>query len=113
MKLSILELIGTPNGIIQKFGLIVFERVEEALKKNPTQNIELSFVGLKNATTGFFNASIGNLYQKFGEETDKKIKITGLEDNKDWVEKFNDAKELGLNPDKVKKVDSIIAELFQ
>lgn len=112
MKLPIREIINTPNAIIQKFGIQVFNEVSKAIKNNPTQTIELSFEGLKNITTGFCNAAIGNLYQEFGKSLDEKLIISGIEKNKEWQRRINNAKELALNPNKAREIDAAIAELF-
>ncbi len=106
----IASFIGTPNAIIQKFGLQVFEEVSSHLSNR--EAVVLSFEDLKNATTGFFNASIGNIYKAFPETAEKLLKLEGIEQNPDWIEKVNDAIELVRNPEKAKELDKAIAALF-
>lgn len=112
MKISIIEIINTPNAIIQKFGRIVFNELDSIFTKNPEMKVELSFEGLENMTTGFCNASIGALYKKYGNKMDNQLKITGLEGDRNWTFKINRSKNLGLNPQKVEKLDSLVADLF-
>ena len=113
MKVSILSTIGTPNAIIQKFGLLVFNKVSELIDEAEQQVIELSFEGLENITTGFCNASIGNLYKKYGLILDSKIEFTGFESNEHWKERVKDAKALALNPELESELDKEIEKLFE
>jgi len=108
--INIACLIGTPNAIIQKFGLKVFEEVSSYLEKG--EKVSLSFSGLRNATTGFFHASIGNIYKKFPDTADYLLKMEGLEDMADWDEKVKDAIFLVQNPERAKALDEAISALF-
>jgi len=112
MKITVIKSINTPNAIIQKFGRKIFNEVDSIFIENPEIIIELSFEGLENMTTGFCNALIGGLYQKYGEKMNNQLNITGLGDNKNWNYKVNRSKKLGLNPKKIEKLDSLVADLF-
>ena len=108
-KLRIIDIIGTPNAILHKFGIQVFESISPILKSN--QEVTLSFEGLKNITSGFCNASIGKAYLDFND-AGKLLTIEGAENNPIWQEKINDAIILARDPEKISIQDTAISELF-
>lgn len=108
--ISIKDIIGTPNAILQKFGLKVFSEVSNYVSAN--KKVIVSFKGVNNVTSGFLNASLGNLYKKFGESKVEKIVFLTDIGDEDWKEKLEDAKSLALDPEKAKVLDKAIAELF-
>jgi hypothetical protein len=108
-EVKISDLIGTPNAILHKFGLQVFETVSQHISQN--EQVTLSFEGLRNITSGFCNASIGNLYSNF-KEIAHQLKLVGLENKPIWKEKVQDAIDLATNPQKVKNQNEAISELF-
>lgn len=110
-KIVIAEVIGTPNAILQKFGLQVRDAVIAEYKKGNT--VILDFSQLNNATTGFFHASIGNLFKTLNGSYEKTVKIVGLDKNDTWQDKYNDAIDLVQNPKKAEEIDKAISELFQ
>lgn len=110
VKINITEVIGTPNAILQKFGLQLRDVVLQEIRKGNT--VELDFTSLNNATTGFFHASIGNLFQILNETYDKAVSIKGLEKNDTWKDKYDDAIDLVKNPEKASEIDKAISELF-
>lgn len=108
-KLRIIDIIGTPNAILHKFGIQVFESISPFLQSN--QEVTLSFEGLKNVTSGFCNASIGKAYLDFSD-TGKLLAIEGVGNYPIWQEKINDAIILALDPEKIILQDKAISELF-
>jgi hypothetical protein len=106
---NIKDVIGTQNAILQKFGLQLFEQIDPFISNG--EFIDISFAGLANLTSGFANASFGNLYKKYGNDLSQLIRIVDLDDV-DWKEKLEDAKTLALNPNKAKIIDEAIADLF-
>ncbi|NVM66885.1 hypothetical protein FHW88_005203 [Mucilaginibacter sp. SG538B] len=109
--INIAELIGTPNAIIQKFGLQV---LEEAVKIIDSGNqVILDFSNLKNTTTGFFHASIGNLYKKYGEDFFQLVNVSSIDKKDDWKEKYEEAINLVKNPQQASEIDFAIAKLFE
>jgi len=107
-KIHILSVIGTPNAILQKFGLQVFDEAKQYLSKG--EHVKISFKGLMNVTSGFCNASIGKLYLEFPEAY-KLVEITDV-NQPVWMEKINDAILLATNPNLIKIQDNAITELF-
>jgi len=109
-RLDIADFLGSPNAILQKFGLMVYREAHRIVAAG--KSVELYFGNLRNTTTGFFHASVGNLAKDFGSKYEQLVTVTGLEGHNDWVEKYNDAIELATNPEMVKEIDKAIAELF-
>jgi len=110
-EINIAELIGTPNAIIQKFGLQVFDETVALIDSG--NQVLLNFSDLKNTTTGFFHACIGNLYKKYGEDFFQLVNVSGLHKKEDWKEKYDEAINLVRNPDKASEIDYAIAKLFE
>lgn len=109
--INIAKLIGTPNAIIQKFGLQVFDEVIKTIESG--DNVVLDFGDLRNTTTGFFHASIGNLFRKYGEEFFRLVIVSGIEKKGDWKEKYDEAIDLVKNPHRATEIDFAIAKLFE
>ncbi len=109
-QINVVELLNSPNAILHKFGLQLYQAVEPHLASG--QNVIIDFSGMRNATTGFFHASVGKLYQEFSDQFDTLVEVKGIEQNSDWLDKFNNAINLVKNPDKANEIDSAIAELF-
>jgi len=107
--LRVIDIIGTQNAILHKFGLQVFEALKPYTSSN--QPIILSFEGLKNVTSGFCNASIGKAYLEF-DNTDQLLTIVGSENNPIWQEKIQDAISLATTPEKIKIQDQAVSELL-
>jgi len=59
----------------------------------------LSFIGLKNITSGFANASIGKLFLSH-KKASELIKFEGLDKNTIWQENIQDAINLAATPEK-------------
>ena len=108
--LHIDKIIGTENAIIHKFGLQVFEEASNYLSKG--EKVLLDFSKVRNATTGFFNASIGNLFKRFQKDFFELVETKGLKENPDWKEKFDEAIELVRNPHRATEIDKAISALF-
>ena len=108
--INIANLIGTPNAIIQKFGLMVFDEVKAVIQRDGKAT--LVFTDLNNVTTGFFHASIGNLVRAYRDKFNSLVEIQGLDKNPDWTEKFQDAIDLASNEKKATEIDQAISELF-
>lgn len=65
-RMSILEVVGSPNWIPTESGLKVFDAIYPVIKSG--EGVELSFAGKTFVTTAFLNAAIGRLYN--GDFTD-------------------------------------------
>ena len=65
-RVSILEIVESPNWIPTESGLKVFNAIYPVIKSG--EGVELSFAGKTFVTTAFLNAAIGRLYN--GEFTD-------------------------------------------
>jgi len=108
--LKITEIIGTPNAILHKFGLQLFENLDKLISEKKV--VTVSFLGVENLTSGFLNASFGNLYKKHGTALEKLLFLSELNDE-EWRKKFEEAKLLALNPEKAQLIDAAIADLFE
>ena len=108
--IDIADLIGTPNAILQKFGLQVYEEVKRITSNG--QAVTLRFDGLSNATSGFFHASIGNLCRDLAGDYNQLISVQGLTAHTLWQEKYDDALALAGNPNKAREIDESISALF-
>lgn len=107
--LKIIEIINTPNAILNSFGLKVYEIASQSISNN--QPIVLSFQGLKNITSAFCNASIGKIYLTFPNASNL-LSFEGLEQNSMWSEKVQDSIDLALNPEKIKQQNQAISDLL-
>ncbi len=108
--IAIHDIINSSHAILQKFGLQLFEHIAPLIANG--ESVEVSFSGIENATSGFFNASFGNLYKQFGEVViQRQLTISDLSDP-DWAEQLEDAKQLALNPERAALLHDAIAELF-
>ena len=104
--IKVVDIINTPHAIIQKFGFQVFYILKDLLNKD--QEIILSFDGIENMTSGFCNASVGNIYRIFPDKADKFLKFQDLDKNQLWKEKIDSAIYLAKNSEKSKIIDSTI-----
>lgn len=111
MKIKIIDIINTPNAILQKFGWEVFEEVAQSLRDGKA--VELSFENIENLTSSFCHASIGKLYAEFGAELDKKLNLTYLKEDNYWSDRVHEAKSLALNPEEQAIMNDLIADLFE
>lgn len=109
-RVSIIEIINTPNAIIKKFGEHLYLTLLPQIKLN--QPVCIDFKGLNNLTSGFCNASIGRLYFEFPSTAPILISFDNLSNNEIWSEKVNDAIYLAKNPNKAQLQDSALALLF-
>lgn len=109
-ELRIIDIIGSPNAILHKFGMAVFTEVKQYLDKGET--VQLSFEGLKGLTTAFCHASIGNIYEAFGQQTPNIFQYTGINGHKIWEDKIREAIEFAQNPPKREFQQQLINELF-
>jgi hypothetical protein len=110
VRLNIVEIIGTPNAIIQKFGNQLFELISTNL--NSGTSVVLDFHGIKNLTSGFCNASIGQIYTKYPLLA-QNIIIENMDQSSVWFEKIQDSITLAQNPEKALIIDNAILELFE
>ncbi len=110
MEIRIIDIIHTPNAILQKFGLQVFEEIKNNISKGEV--IELSFDGVKNLTTGFCHASIGKIYTQFPQSADNLLKLTHISPDSDWKDKIQEAIAYAKEPTKAENNDKAISDLF-
>lgn len=108
--IDIAALIGTPNAILQKFGLQVYEEVKATTSTGTP--VILRFNTLTNATSSFFHASVGNLYRDLDVQYAQLIRVEGLSNNPIWQEKYDDALAMVDDPSKAREIDSTISALF-
>lgn len=106
--INIIDIIKTPNAIIHKYGISIYNIIKPYLEKN--EQVTLSFKGLKNVTSGFCNASIGKLYSEFPKAKDL-LHLSSLE-NYLWKEKVESAISLAKNPYVSEIYTSAISEPF-
>jgi hypothetical protein len=109
LTIDIAQVIGTPNAIIQKFGLQVFQETNRAISSG--QKVLIDFSNLKNVTTGFFHAAIGNLVKEYGAKFYDLVELKGI-DKAEWKEKLDDAINIASNPNKGLDIDQAISELY-
>jgi len=110
--LRIIDLIGTPNAILHRFGLQVFNAITSHLENG--EKVTLSFEGVKNCTTAFCHAAIGKLYLKFpGKLLKNKFQIAGIGGNPIWEEIIDECIELALHPEKQELQNEIVENLLQ
>lgn len=110
VRINIIDIIGTPNAIIQKFGNKIFEMSSCYL--NSGASIVLDFQGISNLTSGFCNASVGQLYSKYPLIASNSIIIENIDSSSVWFEKIQDSIVLAQNPEKAVIIDNAILALF-
>lgn len=108
--INIASLIGSPHAILHRMGETVFEEARRQLVEGNA--VVLDFTGLRNASTAFFHAAIGSLYESFPEVFDTKVSVIGLE-QPDWQEKYADALDLARNPRRVEDIRRAMEELLE
>ncbi len=108
-NLQILNIINTPNAVLQGFGEKVALEVEKHLLKG--EKVVLSFEGLRSVTSGFIHASIGYLYSKFDKNITTLLQLKGVENNTLWQGKIDDAIELALDKEAKKIHEQCLLEL--
>jgi hypothetical protein len=109
-RVDIADAIGTQNAILHRFGIKVYEQVLVHYKQG--HKVELDFSNLENATTGFFHALIGNLFNDLGHQYSEYVEVRGLGRNPTWKEKYDDAIDFVSNPGKAKAIGDI-SDLFE
>ncbi|WP_438966342.1 STAS-like domain-containing protein [Flavobacterium sp.] len=109
-NISIINIIGTSNAIIQAFGINVYNEILPYATRN--EDVILDFTGISNVTSGFCNASIGKLYADFPSYSPSKIKLMGLSGNEIAIEKVQSAIDLATKPELSKLNNEIISDLF-
>ncbi|MBL7840826.1 MAG: STAS-like domain-containing protein [Cyclobacteriaceae bacterium] len=107
-SISVLEAIGTPNAILHSFGMTVYDSAKAVVQEN--KPIIIDFNGVRNLTSAFLHASVGNLIT-LNPASSNLITITGLT-NPQWQEKVQDAIALALDPKKRDAIEHEINELF-
>jgi len=110
VRIKIVDVIGTSNAIIQKFGNQIFEVASSYL--NSGTSIILDFQGISNLTSGFCNASIGQLYTKYPSIASSNIIVENIDQSSVWFEKIQDSIVLAQNPEKAVIIDNAILALF-
>lgn len=108
-KLSISDLIGSSNAIIQSQGILVYERVKTEFSSG--YDVILDFGKISNLTSGFCHASIGQLYTEF-PESKNKVTVIGIDPDSIWNEKISEAIDLAQDPEKAKRMNDVITALF-
>lgn len=106
--IHVAEAIGTPNAILHSFGMTVFDSAKPIVLDN--KPVIIDFNGVRNLTSAFLHASIGNL-MTVNSNSARLITFNGL-DNPQWNEKLQDAINLALNPEKKDAIASELDELF-
>lgn len=109
-RIHIATLIGSPNAILHRMGETVFESAHEHLASG--DSVVLDFSGLRNASTAFFHAVIGSLFERFPEVFDGRVSVSGLE-QPDWKEKYADALDLARNPRRIEDIRRAMEELLE
>ena len=108
--LKIIDIIGSKNAVTHSFGLKVFEVVSQYLAKN--EKVCLSFLEVKNITSGFCNASVGKLYLEFPKNASTLLTFSGIS-KEIWKEKIDSSINLASSSQLLSINDTAINELFQ
>lgn len=110
-RINVFELLGTPNAILHPFGMQVYQQAKQALTEH--QQVTIDMKGIKNATSAFFHASVGNLFRDLGSEFSARVKVVGIEKRPDWQERISDSIELVKNPKRQTETQLEVAALFE
>lgn len=107
-SIKVSDAIGTPNAILHSFGMTIYNTAKPIVQEN--QPVIIDFNGIRNLTSAFLHASIGNL-MTVNPNSVHLITVNGLT-NPEWNEKLQEAIELALNPEKKDAIASELNELF-
>lgn len=106
-EIRIIDLIGTPNAILHSFGMKVFEAAKSTVEQG--ERVSLDFHGVRNVTSAFLHASIGNLVRLSGNRD--SVVIHGASGS-DWTTRVDQAIRLALNPNEREIIDTELGKLF-
>jgi hypothetical protein len=107
--IKIKDLIGSSNAIIQKMGIQVFETASDYVSQGYT--VTLDFSGIENLTSGFCNASIGQLYSTY-PKAKEFLQFENLTQNSIWLEKINDSINQSANREQSSIINEAVLSLF-
>lgn len=107
-SINVTDAIGTPNAILHSFGMTVYDTAKPLVAEN--KPVVIDFNGVRNLTSAFLHASIGNL-MTVNPNSVNLVTVNGLA-NPEWNEKLQDAINLALNPEKKDTLTSELDELF-
>jgi len=109
-RLNISQEIGTPNAILLRFGIEMFNKIQCVL--NADEIVVLDFKGMNAISTAFFHGSIGKLYQLLKEDFDTRIKVENM-GKEEWIIKYEDAIESVKFPEIEKVRQQAVNALFE
>ncbi|MBI3218558.1 MAG: STAS-like domain-containing protein [Bacteroidetes bacterium] len=107
-SINVSDAIGTSNAILHSFGMTVYDTAKPLVQEN--KPVIIDFNGIRNLTSAFLHASIGNL-MTVNPNSIHLITVNGLA-NPEWNDKLQDAIKLALNPEKRDAIASELNELF-
>ncbi len=107
-SISVIDAIGTPNAILHSFGMKVYDTAKAAVQEN--KPVVIDFHGVRNLTSAFLHASIGNLVSV--SPSPNLVQFTGL-DNQHWEEKLQEAIKLATDPKQQEVIESALDTLYE
>ena len=107
--IKIKDLIGSSNAIIQKMGILVFESASDYFTRG--YKVTLDFSGIDNLTSGFCNASIGQLYSTYPQAKDY-LQFINVNQNDIWLEKINDSIDQSADQEHSSIINNAVLSLF-
>ena len=91
MKISVYEILGSPNASLHDDGLALYNVVMKNIDKHIDEEVNIDFSEIKRCSTLFLNASFGKLLADLGEELVKKhIHPSSYEQILNFMGKYND-----------------------
>lgn len=105
-KIIILDIIETPNAIINSYGNLIYNEIVSAFNEN--DKVVLSFKGLKNCNSAFLISCIGELYRVFPSDEIKNRLFLEDIDNEIWLRRIDEVILLATNPEERERYAEVI-----
>lgn len=91
MKISVFEILGSPNASLHDDGLALYCEVKKNISASVEYEIHIDFTQIKRCSTLFLNASFGKLLADYGEDMVRKyIHPDSYDQILNFQIKFND-----------------------
>lgn len=91
MKISVYNILGSPNASLHDDGLALYNEVKKNVDSSIEEEIHIDFEGIKRCSTLFLNASFGKLLADYGEDIVKKfVHPYSYEQILNFMYKYND-----------------------
>ena len=106
------DIIGSVSAISPRHGKKAYDSVSDRILKS--ESVTVSFDGMKDCSSAFFNSFVGKLYMNFEpSKLDRLLCVQGLDQNHIWRKKFDNARLLGTNENVRTTRRKSIDNLFQ